>query len=79
VHGGVDADGWIDLLLCHDGSCVRVEVRDAGVQGMPAARAPDLDEGGGFGLFLVESMASRWGANHGEDGLTVWFELDLNG
>ncbi|MEA2451038.1 MAG: hypothetical protein QOG63_2970 [Thermoleophilaceae bacterium] len=79
LHGGVDDDGWIELLLSHEPTRVRIEVRDSGVQGAPRLREPDLDEGGGFGLFLVEAMASRWGANRAASGLTVWFELDLNG
>jgi anti-sigma regulatory factor (Ser/Thr protein kinase) len=79
LHGGVDEDGRIELMLSHVPARVRVEVRDSGLQGMPTAREPDFDDGGGFGLFLVEAMASRWGANHAASGLTVWFELDLNG
>ena len=31
---------------------------------------------GGYGLFLVERMASRWGVER-DDGTLVWFELDL--
>jgi anti-sigma regulatory factor (Ser/Thr protein kinase) len=78
VHGGVDEDGWIELLVAADAQRVRVAVRDSGSNGDPTPREPDLEHGGGFGLFLVETMASRWGTNHEAD-LTVWFELDLNG
>jgi len=79
VHGGVEEDGWIELQLSRRDGSVRVAVRDSGIQGQPTPRAPDYEEGGGFGLFLVESMASRWGTERGVQGLTVWFELDLNG
>jgi anti-sigma regulatory factor (Ser/Thr protein kinase) len=54
---------------------VRVEVHDGGSgfkPGKPEPRGAD----GGFGLFLVERMASRWGVDTGE-GTRVWFELDL--
>jgi anti-sigma regulatory factor (Ser/Thr protein kinase) len=79
LHGGVDEDGWIELLIAHSDGFVRVEVRDSGDAGDPEPRTPDYEEGGGFGLFLVESMASRWGTGRNVSGLTVWFELDLNG
>jgi anti-sigma regulatory factor (Ser/Thr protein kinase) len=78
VHGGVDEDGWIELGIALGDDCIRVSVRDSGSQGEAVPRDPDLEHGGGFGLFLVESMASRWGAEH-RDGLVVWFEIDLNG
>jgi len=54
---------------------IRVEVRDGGAgfaPGTPKPRGAD----GGFGLFLVERMASRWGVDT-QDGTRVWFELDL--
>ena len=78
VHGGAEEDGWIELTIAADDECVRVAVRDSGVSGTPEQRQPDLEHGGGFGLFLVETMAARWGVDAGED-LIVWFELDLNG
>jgi anti-sigma regulatory factor (Ser/Thr protein kinase) len=54
---------------------IRVEVRDGGVgfaPGKPRPRGAD----GGYGLFLVERMASRWGVDT-SGGTRVWFELDL--
>jgi anti-sigma regulatory factor (Ser/Thr protein kinase) len=54
---------------------IRVEVHDGGAgfePGKPQPRGAD----GGFGLFLVERMASRWGVES-RDGTRVWFELDL--
>jgi anti-sigma regulatory factor (Ser/Thr protein kinase) len=54
---------------------IRVEVHDGGAgftPGKPEPRGAD----GGFGLFLVERMSSRWGVEV-RDGTRVWFELDL--
>jgi len=54
---------------------IRVEVHDGGTgfePGKPEPRGAD----GGYGLFLVERMASRWGVDT-RDGTRVWFELDL--
>ena len=59
---------------------IRVEVRDGGTgfdPGTPRPRRGDEAAGyGGYGLFLVERMASRWGVER-DDGTLVWFELDL--
>ena len=53
---------------------IRVEVHDGGSgfdPGKPEPRGAD----GGFGLYLVERMASRWGVER-RDETRVWFELD---
>ena len=78
IHGQVDEDGWIGIEIALEPDSVRVAVRDSGEQGDPVARKPDYERGGGFGLFLVEAMSSRWGVDR-EIGLTVWFELDRVG
>lgn len=57
---------------------LRIEVRDPGDDGTVAPRAPDPVEGGGFGLHLVESLATRWGVNR-TGGTHVWFEVDAVG
>ncbi len=50
---------------------LRVCVTDSG-DGFAPARAPrPRGERGGYGLFLVEQLASRWGVADS----TVWFEL----
>ena len=57
---------------------IRVEVRDGGNGFEPGTPMPrDAEAGfGGYGLFLVERMASRWGVDTNQ-GTRVWFELDL--
>ena len=55
---------------------VRVEVHDGGSGFKPASKPEPRGADGGFGLFLVERMASRWGVDS-RDGTRVWFELDL--
>jgi anti-sigma regulatory factor (Ser/Thr protein kinase) len=42
-------------------------------------RSDDPLEPGGYGLVLVDSMASRWGIDHAAGATTVWFELDRPG
>ena len=58
---------------------VTVLVRDGGGSGtvhLPAASEEPLTVSG-RGLTLVDAVASAWAAEHGTDGTTVWFELDL--
>ena len=73
-HGGVDERGVVVVEVALLDDRARVEVSDAGRQGEPRVLAPDLDGGGGFGLYLVDRIAIRWGAEH-DPGLRVWFEL----
>jgi signal transduction histidine kinase len=74
-HGGAAEDQVIELELgaLEDGS-VRVQVSDPGVGFEPSPRDQPLEEEGGWGLVLIESMAERWGVEH-DDRTRVWFEL----
>ena len=56
-------------------SHVRVEVTDEGPGFDPTGLAPQPERQGGWGLRLVDELASRWGATDG-NGFKVWFELD---
>jgi anti-sigma regulatory factor (Ser/Thr protein kinase) len=52
---------------------VRVEVIDRG-SGFAATTRDPAQPIGGFGLFLVDKQATRWGVDR-EGGTRVWFEL----
>jgi anti-sigma regulatory factor (Ser/Thr protein kinase) len=54
-------------------SAVWTEVTDAG-PGFDPASATGRD-GTGWGLFLVERLADRWGVNQDAASTQVWFEL----
>jgi anti-sigma regulatory factor (Ser/Thr protein kinase) len=56
---------------------LRVEVHDRG-PGFEMHKPKPRGSRGGFGLFLVERMASRWGV-HRDQSTYVWFELDRPG
>jgi anti-sigma regulatory factor (Ser/Thr protein kinase) len=58
-------------------SCLRVEVMDHGHGFTPAPRTGPVDEPGGYGLFLVGTLADRWGVDS-NDRTTVWFELETD-
>jgi serine/threonine-protein kinase RsbW len=53
---------------------VHVAVSDQGSGFTPAPRIGALDAPGGFGLYLIGTLADRWGVET-NDGTTVWFVL----
>ena len=74
-HGGASEEQVIELeLAALDAARVRVQVSDPGMGFEHTPRDAPLDEEGGWGLVLIESMADSWGVER--DGATrVWFEL----
>jgi len=56
---------------------LRVEVVDHG-PGFDERPRPQPADGRteGWGLYLLDSLASRWGVDIGDGATTVWFELD---
>jgi serine phosphatase RsbU (regulator of sigma subunit)/anti-sigma regulatory factor (Ser/Thr protein kinase) len=74
-HTGV-ADGSLELRVRLTGDVVHLSVADDG----PGFEVPDrplvAPEGpGGWGLYLVDQCAARWGSERG-DRHRVWFELE---
>ena len=76
LHGDAGPDDPVRLDIETEGGRVRVEVTDLGPGFEPglaeSVRAPE----GGFGLAIVERLASRWGTSNG--GRCVWFEIKLD-
>jgi anti-sigma regulatory factor (Ser/Thr protein kinase) len=56
-------------------STVRTEVTDGGPGFDPAKMGPLSSDHTGWGLFLVERLADRWGVNRDGNGTRVWFEI----
>jgi anti-sigma regulatory factor (Ser/Thr protein kinase) len=56
-------------------SVVWTEVTDEGPGFDPAATGRPRDDRSGWGLFLVERLAHRWGVNQEGQSTKVWFEL----
>ncbi len=54
---------------------VRVEVTDHGRGFEPTPRKEGQDQASGWGLFLVERLAERWGVSRDRGEMKVWFEL----
>jgi anti-sigma regulatory factor (Ser/Thr protein kinase) len=75
-HGGAGEEQVVVVHLAVAPECLRVEVCDPGSGFEPGPPRPYGE--GGYGLFLVSEVSSRWGVSH-EDGHCSWFELDLPG
>jgi anti-sigma regulatory factor (Ser/Thr protein kinase) len=77
LHSSGPADASIDVTVVVSEEAVRVTVTDAGEGFTPGERDPArLD--GGYGLFLLEKVASRWGVDASAP-TTVWFEVARGG
>ena len=53
---------------------LRIEVHDEGAGFVPEI-APSGDGTGGYGLYIVERLAARWGVERDEGGV-IWLEVD---
>jgi anti-sigma regulatory factor (Ser/Thr protein kinase) len=74
-HAGLtDEGGWIGMSVTVSPRRVRIEVTDPG-PGFAAPPLPTPHEDSGWGLELVDQLASRWGVER-EGSTRVWFELE---
>ena len=73
-HGDCDPSDDIELRLACDRASVHVEVhQEASVEGVRVVRRGRLERGCGWGLSLVETLASDWGVSSVPP--CVWFTL----
>jgi anti-sigma regulatory factor (Ser/Thr protein kinase) len=72
-HAGLGPDDRIDITADWSGTRLRVQVRDRGRPERPELSVvrPTPGAESGWGLYLVDRLASRWGTT--PDG--YWFEL----
>jgi anti-sigma regulatory factor (Ser/Thr protein kinase) len=75
-HASVSAEDSIRLHVDVRGQTVRVEVTDNGPGFEPVDPVPDTTTDSGWGLFLVNQLADRWGVDRKN---CVWFEIDHAG
>ena len=73
-HAHPGAAGTV-LRLEYSGSWLRIEVHDASPH-EPEPRTPDWLDESGFGLMLVDALATKWGVQQTIQGKAVWAELD---
>jgi anti-sigma regulatory factor (Ser/Thr protein kinase) len=77
LHSVGPPDAPIGLVADVGDDVITVAVTDAGDGFVPRRRDPTRS-GGGYGLYLLEKAASRWGVD-GDGATRVWFELALDG
>jgi anti-sigma regulatory factor (Ser/Thr protein kinase) len=75
-HAGLGRGDSIRLVVDVRARAVRVEVHDPGRGFAPRPPRPDPARASGWGLYLVEELADRWGVDGAGRGTRVWFELD---
>jgi anti-sigma regulatory factor (Ser/Thr protein kinase) len=74
-HSEIGPQDLVRVTVQVTANTIRVEVSDAGKGFAPQPRDLDRSRPGGWGLYLVDQLADRWGVmrNH----ITrVWFEID---
>jgi anti-sigma regulatory factor (Ser/Thr protein kinase) len=71
--GGGSGDIGLDVSI--ERGCIRVEVADPGPGFVPRERDSDTSRPGGWGLYLVDRIADRWGIARNSMN-RVWFEID---
>ena len=78
-HADLTAEDRIRLRAeLHTGT-LRVEVRDPGKGFQLRPPEPDPTRPSGWGLYLVDELADRWGVDGHDRGTRIWFELDATG
>ncbi len=74
-HAGIESGASIELKVAPRNKVIRVEVSDPGEGFEPAPVSLSLYSTSGWGLYLVEQIADRWGVSV-ENGTKVWFEIE---
>jgi anti-sigma regulatory factor (Ser/Thr protein kinase) len=74
-HATPEARGDIGLLVSIRDDRVRVEVSDGGPGFDPQVR-PSREGPSGWGLYLVDYLADRWGVTR-DGSNALWFEFDV--
>ena len=77
-HAPRDGIPEVELLLKIDARRVRIVVSDPGAGFVARPRLPTTSESSGWGLYLVDRIADRWGVIT-KDRNQVWFEIDVTG
>jgi anti-sigma regulatory factor (Ser/Thr protein kinase) len=76
-HAGLHGDDWIRVHAKLIDSRLRVDVVDRGDaakrQAVAGAIRPSPGAESGWGLYLVDTLATRWGRGRGR----YWFELEI--
>jgi anti-sigma regulatory factor (Ser/Thr protein kinase) len=74
-HGGAGPDRPLSLEVRRRDGRIRVQVIDPGTDFDPPSASTAIESSDGWGLFMVDRIAERWGVCRAPAGTCVWFEL----
>ncbi len=77
-HAGLRSRDLIQLRVEASDRMIRVDVSDPGAGFGASVPERDPKGPGGWGLFLTERLADRWGVDREGGWTTVWLEVDLD-
>lgn len=77
-HSDMSKSDVVGLDVMVDADTIHVQVCDSGTGFEPRPRRPGQSKAGGWGLYLVERLAHRWGVTRNHV-TRVWFEIDCAG
>ncbi len=77
-HAQLGPGDSIRLRVAAEAGVLRVEVGDPGIGFERGTPRPALDGSGGFGLYIAERLADRWGVDRDGERTRVWLEKDLD-
>jgi len=75
-HTSTADGGQFRVTICRDATSLLIGVSDNGSAKTPEPGGLDPESEAGRGLGLVELIADRWGYCGGEQGRTVWFQME---
>jgi anti-sigma regulatory factor (Ser/Thr protein kinase) len=74
-HAKAGADRPVRVEIRHRAPTLRVAVFDQGTGFISDGPPPEGGKSGGWGLFLVDEIADRWGITPTGSGTCVWLEI----
>jgi anti-sigma regulatory factor (Ser/Thr protein kinase) len=78
-HAGAGPERPLRVQLQRASQRVLVAVADGGPGFAGNPKPPPGTESGGWGLFIVDQVADRWGVERTPSGSRVWFEIRYEG
>jgi anti-sigma regulatory factor (Ser/Thr protein kinase) len=78
VHGDPERTDPLRIRMERRNGTLRVQVNDCSRAFEPNVPEPTPGRQSGWGMFLIDELADRWGVQPSRDGVSVWFEIDAS-